>query len=55
MKYFSKFKGDFKLNFPMSKLGNVEYIANAVNFLISDNASYITGENLHVNGGLYMP
>tara|TARA_Y100000590_G_scaffold467668_1_gene647356 strand:+ start:771 stop:1511 length:741 start_codon:yes stop_codon:yes gene_type:complete len=42
-------------NIPMSKLGSVDDIANAVNFLISDNASYITGENLHVNGGLYMP
>lgn len=39
---------------PMQKLGTVQDIANAVAFLASDNAGYITGQTLHVNGGLYM-
>ena len=39
---------------PMSKLGNGEDVANSVAFLSSDQASYITGETIHVNGGMYM-
>lgn len=39
---------------PMRRLGQPEDIANAVAFLVSDGARYITGENIHVNGGLYM-
>ena len=40
---------------PLSRLGNPEDIANAVAFLAGPDASYITGETLHVNGGMYMP
>jgi 3-oxoacyl-[acyl-carrier protein] reductase len=37
---------------PMKKLGNPSDIANTASFLCSDNASYITGQTIHVNGGL---
>ena len=39
---------------PMAKLGTGEDVANTVAFLSSDAASYITGETIHVNGGMYM-
>ena len=39
---------------PASRLGKPEDIANAVVFLASPNSDYITGETLHVNGGMYL-
>jgi len=39
---------------PMRRLGSAEDVAEAVAFLASDAASYITGETIHVNGGMYM-
>lgn len=39
---------------PLERLGAPEDIANAVVFLVSDQAAYITGETLHVNGGMFM-
>lgn len=39
---------------PLGRMGSVEDIAEAVAFLVSDKAGYITGETVHVNGGLYM-
>ena len=40
---------------PMGKLGSGEDVSNSVVFLSSNLASYITGETIHVNGGMYMP
>lgn len=39
---------------PAGRLGGAQEIANAVAFPASDEAAYITGETLHVNGGMYM-
>jgi 3-oxoacyl-[acyl-carrier protein] reductase len=40
---------------PAGRLGTAEEVASAVMFLVSPQAAYITGETLHVNGGMYMP
>ena len=39
---------------PLGRLGKPNEIAEVVNFLASDQANYITGQTIHVNGGLYM-
>jgi 3-oxoacyl-[acyl-carrier protein] reductase len=40
---------------PIARLGTPADVAAAVLFLVSPQAAYITGETLHVNGGMYMP
>ncbi|CRK85510.1 3-oxoacyl-[acyl-carrier-protein] reductase FabG [Candidatus Providencia siddallii] len=47
-------RSDILSNIPANRFGNIKEIANAVAFLASDKASYITGETLHVNGGMYI-
>ena len=49
-----EYKNQLLSKIPLGKLGSPNDIANAVAFLASDNASYITGETLHINGGMLM-
>ncbi|MHB8765913.1 MAG: SDR family oxidoreductase, partial [Deferrisomatales bacterium] len=49
-----KAKESFLVQVPLGRLGGAEEVATAVGFLASDRAAYITGQVLHVNGGLYM-
>ncbi len=48
-------KSALNAQIPLARLGQPADIAAAVAFLASAEASYITGETLHVNGGMYMP
>ncbi len=41
-------------NVPLGRMGSAQEVAAVVKFLVSEDASYITGETIHVNGGLYM-
>lgn len=47
-------KDEMLKRIPMRRLGETQDVAEAVAFLASDAAKYITGETLHVNGGMYM-
>jgi 3-oxoacyl-[acyl-carrier protein] reductase len=48
-------KAAMQTQIALGRLGSPQDIADAVAFLASPMASYITGETLHVNGGMYMP
>jgi 3-oxoacyl-[acyl-carrier protein] reductase len=47
-------KATFTAKIPMGRFGNPSEVAEATAFLLSDHASYITGETLKVNGGMFM-
>ena len=47
-------KETFTAKIPLSRFGNPSEVADAVAFLLSDHTSYITGETLKVNGGMFM-
>ncbi|MGL5151067.1 MAG: 3-oxoacyl-[acyl-carrier-protein] reductase [Clostridium sp.] len=49
-----KFKDEAKKGIPLKRLGKPEDVANAVAFLSSDEASYITGQTINVDGGMVM-
>ena len=52
--YHENFKETIISKIPSARLGEPNDIANAVVFLCSNQSSYINGETLHVNGGMYM-
>ena len=47
-------KNEMTRQIALGRLGKADEIAGVVSFLASDRASYITGETINVNGGLYM-
>jgi len=47
-------KEKIRAEIPMGTLGTPADVAGAVMFLVSDDARYVTGQGLHVNGGMYM-
>ena len=49
-----KVKADFMSQIPLGRMGKVEDVAEAVYWLCTDAAGYITGQIIHVNGGMYM-
>jgi len=49
-----KVKEELRGQIPMARLGSPLDVANAVHFLVSEASSYITGQVLNVNGGIYM-
>ncbi|MDG2471917.1 MAG: 3-oxoacyl-ACP reductase FabG [Pseudomonadales bacterium] len=49
-----KHKDSLLQQIPLARLGRPEEIAATVGFLVSESAAYITGETIHVNGGMYM-
>lgn len=48
-------KNSLLASIPLARLGEAKEIAHAVSFLASEGAGYITGETIHVNGGMFMP
>lgn len=53
-KLTDKHKNNILSKIPMNRFGDLDDIAHAVIFLASDHAKYITGQTIHVNGGMYM-
>ena len=53
-KISEQFRSELMSRIPMNRLGTGEDVSDTVAFLSSDSSSYITGETIHVNGGMYM-
>jgi 3-oxoacyl-[acyl-carrier protein] reductase len=53
-KLSDKVKEAFLVQIPLGRAGRPEDVAQLVKFLISEDASYITGQIIHLNGGMYM-
>ena len=49
-----KIKNEMLNNIPLKKFGTIENVSDLVCFLVSDNASYITGQTINVDGGMVM-
>ena len=49
-----KLKEEILEKIPLSRFGKAEEISDLILFLSSEEASYITGQTIHINGGLYM-
>jgi 3-oxoacyl-[acyl-carrier protein] reductase len=47
-------KGKILGEIPMRAMGSAEDVAGAVAYLVSEDARYVTGQFLHVNGGMFM-
>ena len=52
-KISEQFRSELMSRIPMNRLGTGEDVSDTVAFLSSDSSSYITGETIHVNGGMY--
>ena len=50
----NKVKEEILKQIPLSRFGKSEEVAQLIEFLITEEASYITGQTIHINGGLYM-
>ncbi|WP_367676325.1 3-oxoacyl-ACP reductase FabG [Buchnera aphidicola] len=53
-KLTNKQKIKFISKIPMKRFGNVQEVADLILFLVSKKSSYITGQTIHINGGMYM-
>ncbi len=53
-KFSNEVREQIKKEIPLASFGRVEDVAGAVAYLVSDDGCYITGQTLHVNGGMYM-
>ena len=49
-----KIKKEILNKIPLSRFGKPNEVADLIEFIISDDASYITGQTIHINGGLFM-
>lgn len=54
MRIPEKYRGKILENIPMQRFGEANEVADLVEFLISNKASYINGQTIHINGGSYM-
>lgn len=53
-KLSDEIKASYESNIPLKRMGEAKEVAEAIAFLLSDHSSYITGDVLKINGGLYM-
>jgi len=54
MRIPEKYRNKILENIPSGRFGETEEVADLIDFLVSDKAAYITGQTIHINGGLYL-